>query len=81
MIKLTEDEKVILKNIPKIYKWIARDFTGNLMVYVSKPKKGEFEWLITDIFDYDVMVIFNDLFQFIKWEDEKPYLIEDLLKM
>lgn len=80
MIKLTEDEKVILRNIDKKYKWIARDSTINLMVYVMRPKKGDFEWHAGSIFDYEVVIIFNHLFKFIKWEDEKPYRIKDLLE-
>ena len=32
-IKLTEDEKVILRNIDKRYKYIKRDNTGYLVVY------------------------------------------------
>lgn len=77
---LTESEEEILKNIPNIYKWIARDFAGNLMVYAMKPKKGDFYWQPNQIFDYEIMIIFNHLFQFIKWEDKEPYLIEDLLE-
>ena len=39
--QLTEDEKVILKNAPKKYEWIARDNGGCLCVYASKPQKGK----------------------------------------
>ena len=73
---LTEDEKVILRNLPKEYKWIARDSDGRLYIYASKPKKGITIWK-----DIGLPVIsYDHLFQFIKWEDEEPYLIEELLK-
>ena len=74
--KLTEDEKVILRNLPKEYKWIARDGNGCLYVYASKPKKGITMWGSNGL----SMIPFDHLFQFIKWEDEEPYLIEELLK-
>ena len=74
--QLTEDEKVILRNVPKYYKWIARDKNGCLYVYASKPKKGIIMWE-SDGFP---MIPFEHLFQFIKWEDKESYSIEDLLK-
>lgn len=80
MIKLTEDEKVILKNLPKRFKWITRDKDGNLFIYANKPIKRESSWISETIFDWFGMWVFNHLFQFIKWEDKEPYLIEDLLK-
>ena len=81
MIKLTEDEKVILKNINKKFKWIVRDEDGLLYVYIDKPVKVDTCW---DLYPYTYtsqLNLFNHLFTFIKWEDEEPYLIEDLLKM
>ena len=74
--QLTEDEKVILRNLPKKYTWIARDIDGYLYVYASKPKKGITMWVDTGL----PMITFDHLFQFIKWEDDEPYSIEELLK-
>ena len=74
--KLTEDEKAILRNVPKHYEWIARDIDGHLYIYASKPKKGLTIWVDTGL----PMVSFDHLFQFIQWEDEEPYSIEKLLK-
>ena len=74
--KLTEDEKVILRNVPYDYKWIARDIDGCLYVYESKPKKGITMWESDGL----PMIPFVHLFQFIKWEDVEPYSIEELLK-
>ena len=74
--KLTEDEKAILKVLLKEkYKWIARDKNGCLYVYASKPEKVITIWEGSGL----PMMPFNHLFQFIKWEDEEPYSIEDLL--
>ena len=75
--KITEDEKAILKVLLKEkYKWIARDKNGCLYVYASKPEKVITIWEGSGL----PMMPFNHLFQFIKWEDEEPYSIEDLLK-
>lgn len=76
-IKLTDDEITILRNIDEEFKYIARDSNGLLYIYKNKPDKT-----------YDLCwgngrgtcFCFNHLFQFIKWEDEEPYLIEDLLE-
>lgn len=65
--KLSDDEKVILRNIAKEYNWIARDKSGYLILY-----KELYYGIGTKLFKH--------LFQFIKWEDEEPYNIEDLLK-
>ena len=75
--KLTEDEKAILSNIDKCVKYIARNMDGSLLVYEDKPVKAREHW------DCEFQVYyfpFDLLFQFIKWEDEEPYSIEELLK-
>lgn len=81
MIKLTGDEKVILKNINKNYKWIARDVDGQLFVYSDKPIKGATCWGRYTYTYASPLYVYSHLFTCIKWEDEEPYLIEDLLKM
>ena len=69
-------KKAILRNVPKHYEWIARDIDGHLYIYASKPKKGLTIWVDTGL----PMVSFDHLFRFIKWEDEEPYSIKELLK-
>ena len=73
---ISEDEKAILRNVPKHYKWIARDENGNLYIYEIEPEKGLTMWKSCGL----SMVSFNHLFRFIQWEDKEPYLIEELLK-
>jgi hypothetical protein len=78
---LTEDEKVILRNIPKKYKYIARDECGELYAYENKPKKEGYRWIIVGSdWVLNNLNMFQHLFQFIKWEDEESYNIEELLK-
>ena len=74
--KLTEDEKVILRNLPKEYKWIARDESTCIHLFTYKPNKNTWWWNGAEC----IKLVFPHLFQFIQWKDEEPYLIEDLLK-
>lgn len=77
-IKLSDAERVILENIDKDYKWITRERDGRLHVHKNKPEKRDFwcsEWT-----SKTSLKIFKQLFQFIKWEDENSYNIEELLK-
>lgn len=78
-IKLTDDEKAILRSLPKEYKWIARNVGDWLCIYTNKPTRDNIMWNSCDGYKYWID-IFNHLFQFIKWEDEEPYSIEELLK-
>lgn len=77
-IKLSEDERIILKNIDKKYKWIAREKSGQLWLFEDRPTISDDYW-----FDNGVCVesfyYFDNLFQFVKWENQIPYNIEELL--
>lgn len=78
-IKLSDVEKVILENI-KRYEWIARDLIdNNLYLYKCKPYKSNNEWSSpVKVCEFDQ---FNHLFQFVKWEDDEPYNIKELLRI
>ena len=73
--QLNEDEKVILRSLPKEYKWITRDLSGMVYIFIERPEKGQAIWYGCG----QPMIPFYHLFQFIQWEDEEPYLIEELL--
>ena len=63
------------------YEYIARDKTSYLYVYSAKPDKCDVFWsrnncdcfCLADCVDVD--------FSMVKWEDEEPWLIEDLKKL
>ena len=74
--KLTEHERTILENLDREYEWIVRDMYGDIWVYICKPDKDEFGWNGRDL----AKLPFCNLFKFIKWEDDEPYLISDLLE-
>lgn len=80
-ITLSEAERIILENIDKEYKWIARDECGDLVLHAVEPHKEYMcnTW-INDEAEDDILSPFNHLFQFITWNDEQPYNIEELLK-
>lgn len=83
-IIVSEDEKAILRNLPKEYKWIARDENGELYIFKTKPRKSGMSDLWESEYgnhkEYTIFEIYNHLFQFVTWEDEEPYLISDLLE-
>lgn len=83
--QLTDDEKVILRNLDKEYKLIARDEDGDVCVFTNKPFRNKpFRETNYKVGNYwfdsmrEDMRAFNHLFQFITWEDE-PYEIKELL--
>lgn len=79
-IMLSDDEKAILRNINENYVWIARNENGMLFVFTEKPFKLEYYWKCENEDAECYVYFFDHLFKSIKWEDEEPYNIEDLLK-
>ena len=75
MKTFTEAEKTIARNIDWEYKWMARDWDGNLCIYEEKPEKRNGTWFSDG---YNRFSYFNHLFSAIKWEDEEPTLISDI---
>lgn len=77
-VKLTRLEYGILDHILNNteYSYITRERDGALFIYKDKPVKTTYYWNCSDVNDFKY---FNDLFPFIKWEDEEPTLIEKLL--
>ena len=83
---ITREEYGWLKHYrTKGYRWIARDEDEELYLYETEPTKLSSCWLsftiddgiddgIDDLYDGDV------LFQPIKWEDEEPTKIDDLIR-
>lgn len=76
MKEFTDDEKIIARNIDKLYRWIARDKTGRLGVFSDKPYKDHNSWNIRGC-TLD-MNVFCQEFHSIRWDDEEPTLIKDI---
>lgn len=78
-LTITSDEKNILQNIDSNFRYIARDEDETLLICIKKPVKSKDYWLASsnpESFNY-----FRHLFKMVKWEDEEPWPIEDLLKL
>lgn len=60
--------------------YIARDKTGYLYWHKTKPTKRETDWMST-IGKWKRMDWENLQFDFIQWEDNEPWSVEDLLKL
>lgn len=76
--KLTRLEYEILKwLIDKGYKYIARESNCKLIVCYKKPSKGRYCW--EEINGLCLLSGFEELLQFIKWSDEEPTFMQDIL--
>lgn len=86
-MKLTDREIEVLKALKTLgYEWLARDksntlYVNTLYTYLNKPTKNIFHEIWDDELDgYYFSIKENGLFNFIKWEDDEPTKIDDLLK-
>lgn len=59
------------------YKYLARDLSDTLFLYSEKPIKKDEVW--ASMYGHNLLYDFNDLFRFVKWEDEVPTSIKDVL--
>lgn len=75
--RLSNNEYIILKNLNEDGKWIARSVKNDLYVYVDKPTKNTREWY--ESYGYLIFAGYNHLFQFVKYEDDEPYSIQELI--
>lgn len=80
-VKLTRLEYDILKYLSDntVHMYIVRDGNGNICLYDAEPKKsGNGDWWVGR--GVHGMVMFDKLFQFIKWEDSTPTPIKEVLE-
>ena len=82
-VKISKKDRAFLDYIEDIYRYIARDKNGYLFLYVEKPKKyhgssGD-RWICRGKYK-DISWATIEL-PMVKWEDEEPWLIEDLKKL
>lgn len=78
-VKISKLEYGILEYLfkNKQYKFIVRERNGYLYAYINKPRKYDKAWQALTCMRS--MSLFDDLFQFIQWEDEEPTSIEEVL--
>lgn len=76
--KLTKKERQFCELVET--GWFARCKNGDLCIYSEKPTKLTNCWF-SNYKTYSNITLFNLPFPFIKWEDEEPWSVEDLLKL
>jgi len=75
-VKLTKFEYEYLNFAKAVeYNFIARDEDGGLFLYSIEPWKGEITWRYRD----SGIRIFTKMFNFVRWQDEEPYNIDEIL--
>lgn len=77
--KISRSDRTFLDYIPDDYKYMARDKDGKLFTYKNRPQKRSETWL----YDSWLFGIYKAKVRFpmVKWENEEPWLIEDLKKL
>ena len=76
-VKLSKFEYEYLKVAKRErFNFIARDGDGRSFLYKNKPLKSSDEWIVAS---KDCCRILDRLFKFVKWEDEDPYNINEIL--
>lgn len=76
---ISKKDRAFLEYIKDGYKYVARDLSGAIFLYINKPEKGSMTWFS----DMESLSIkrFDVDFPMIKWEDKEPWKIEDLKKL
>lgn len=76
--KLTKKERMFCELVET--GWIARDKDNKIWLHFNNPTKRADEWYGVG---YSMYHVFKGVtpFSFIKWEDEEPWAVEDLLKL
>ena len=78
MPKINQEEYEVLKVLDDKWRWIARNWSGFLHAYDTKPTKN----IATSHWENFVGQTkrLDGKFQFIQWEDESPYNIQELIE-
>ena len=77
--EFSEVERVILENLYRDSNYITRDESGELWLFENKPIKKDYIWDFLNGFGENFN-LYKHLFKMVKWEDEEPTLIADLLE-
>ena len=84
---LTSEEKIILQNLDKSFKYITRDKNGELWIWSAEELfKDTRDWRLVEN-NYENtrpylclnFTAYNHLFKCVSWDDENPTEIEELL--
>lgn len=81
MPKLTKAEITLLNLIPGQFKYIARNITGKLRLFIDKPINIKGTWTEPKTKRTASIKAWQHWFQFIKSSDKEPYEIEELKQL
>lgn len=76
---ISKKDKVFLEYLKDGYKYIARDYDGDIFLYTNKPEKRFGDWYSDG--EYAGIKSFDVCFPMIKRDDKEPWNIEDLRKL
>ena len=78
---ISKMDRAFLEYLGEEYKFVARDENGELFAYKTQPRKWEAycNWIGDG--RLKLYVRFNVAFPMVKWENDEPWLIEDLKKL
>ena len=76
--KLSKKERQFCELVESGY--IARDLGGGVTYYCDYPYKSDIYWMPQSGYNYELFSPWAK-FDFIQWEDDEPWSIEDLLSL
>lgn len=77
---ISKRDRAFLEYLDTIIHYVARDLNDDLYIYISKPHKLIDCWESEREVD-KILRMFNIDLPMVKWEDNEPWLIEDLKKL
>jgi hypothetical protein len=77
---ISKRDRAFLEYLDTIIHYVTRDLNDDLYIYISKPHKLIDCWESEREAD-KILRMFNIDLPMVKWEDDKPWLIEDLKKL
>lgn len=77
---ISKRDRAFLDYLRENAKWMTRESGSGISVWLTKPKKDKSISAWTDGM-YNCLSELNIDFPMVKWEDDKPWLIEDLKKL
>lgn len=77
---ISKKDRAFLEYLGENMKWMTRDYSGKIWAWVSIPEKSVISkvWMCAA---GNCLNAFNIDFPMVKWEDDEPWLIENLKKL
>lgn len=78
---ISKKDRAFLEYLGGKIRYMARDMSGRLYIYIGKPYKQIDCWSSSASEIEKPMLMFKIGFPMVKWSDSEPWLIEDLKKL